>query len=699
MLPLIPIVVGVTGKRDLKGREEYVRQRLVEALVDLERRFPNSPLVLATGLAKGADLLATEVALSLPSKRWTVVGVLPFARHLFLEDFKSEEDAGWRQTLQNLLDKENPRFMTKVLKPLLKAPKKPFEEADLHRNGDNPDRRRHYEQVGLVIADRCGLLIAVMPNGEQPGKVGGTARIAKHKRDGKLDAEAAAVARDSQEIAPPEPLDCEIKGLVQIIDPDGAEPSTAPTENEQRYAWMLLEQIEEFNDIVRRREPASARVLDAWQLLDAADEDAAGGYLSRLRRELSGFQGRAKDRLTRSMWRLAALFVVSVAILETFAKVYPEVRLLFLGYSVVVLAGLFLFHRVRKNELQAFTEDYRGGAEAMRVQVEWWRLGLRGPMHRVDRHYLVGGEGHFAVLRSGIKAAIDAAVLLGPDAAPPGRPLELQPEKKGLRRRDFWIPGQIDFFKDRSDRRHRTAIPLSSLAWYLFQLSVGVGLAIGALMLLLEWGALAPAQRWVLALTKDHRQWLPTFIFASAVLWAVLFLLLVRAPQQGPLRKDATLWEWVRYRLWYRSLLGTRGRHSGRHGWTLALLFGALIVPGVLALVLDQGYEGVKALGKTEKISLVLMIVLASSSGAVRFVLERRVLEAEAVSYREALQKFRTAEERALEVRSNAGSGAGAEATILEADQKLGLELGRVALAENEAWLRAHRQRPFEPVG
>jgi hypothetical protein len=116
----------------------------------------------------------------------------------------------------------------------------------------------------------------------------------------------------------------------------------------------------------------------------------------------------------------------------------------------------------------------------------------------------------------------------------------------------------------------------------------------------------------------------------------------------------------------------------------------------VLALVLDQGYEGAKALGK---ISLVLMIVLASSSGAVRFVLERRVLEAEAVSYREALQKFRTAEERALEVRSNAGSGAGAEATILEADQKLGLELGRVALAENEAWLRAHRQRPFEPVG
>src|SRR4029077_1234415 len=105
--------------------------------------------------------------------------------------------------------------------------------------------------------------------------------------------------------------------------------------------------------------------------------------------------------------------------------------------------------------------------------------------------------------------------------------------------------------------------------------------------------------------------------------------------------------------------LGTRGRHSGRQGWILALLLGALIVPAVLALVLDQGYEATKTLGKTEKISLVLMIVLASSSGAVRFVLERRVFEAEAVSYREALRRFRIAEERALEARSKADSGAG----------------------------------------
>jgi len=79
----------------------------------------------------------------------------------------------------------------------------------------------------------------------------------------------------------------------------------------------------------------------------------------------------------------------------------------------------------------------------------------------------------------------------------------------------------------------------------------------------------------------------------------------------------------------------------------------------------------------------------------VRFVLERSVLEAEAISYREMLQKFRAARDRALEARRRPGAAASA---ILKADQKLGLELGRVALTENEAWLKAHRQRPLEPV-
>jgi hypothetical protein len=712
MLPLVPIVVGVTGKRDLEGRKDYVEACLREALEEVEKRFPNTPLVLATGLAKGADLLAADVALARPQERWTVVGVLPFAPRLFLEDFTGEGDAEWRERFFALLPEENPhpgenptvgnpRFVKKILKPLRKEKSaERFVESELHRTDDNLVRRRHYEQAGLVIADRCTLLIAVMPEGEKPGKLGGTARIVKYKRDGRLDAEADAVARASDEIAAPELLDGEVKGLVTVIDLDGDSRGEAASafdtlQQNNRYAWLTLEQIEEFNDIARRRDAQSTRVPGAHELFGAADVD----YLSQLRRALSDFQGLAKGQLTRSMWGIATLFVISVGLLETFAKqLFEGARWLYAGYGVVIVAGLLLFYRVRKRELQAFSEDYRGAAEAMRVQAEWWRLGLREPKHRVDRYYLAGGEGHFAVLRNGIKAALDAMVLLRRDPAAPGEPLELQNVKS-------WVPGQADWFERRSDERHRTAIRLSSLAWYLFQLSVGAGLAIGVLVLLTDWSFLAGARNRMFNLVEEHRSWLSRVVFLVAVLWGAFLLAWVRAPQDRELPADAGWWEEMKQRLRYRKLPGTRGRHSGRHGWPIALPLGFLMVPALVALVQSLGDAHTTEdqiehlLHKAEHMSLVLMIALAAASGALRFVLERRALEAEAVSYREARQRFRAALRHAEQTRKEAAAQPNPAEFILKEDQKLGLELGKAALAENEAWVRTHRQRPFEPVG
>src|SRR5262249_37782481 len=150
-----------------------------------------------------------------------------------------------------------------------------FADNELQRTADNPHRRMHYEQVGLVIADRCSLLIAVMPSGEQPGKVGGTARIARFKRDGKFDEEAAAVAARSEEMAAPEPLDREAKGLVWVIDLGRdncmkAEEALDALDKNNRYAWLTLERIDEFNRIVRASE-VSLRAPMAHELFDASD--------------------------------------------------------------------------------------------------------------------------------------------------------------------------------------------------------------------------------------------------------------------------------------------------------------------------------------------------------------------------------------------------------------------------------------------
>ena len=75
---LIPIVVGVTGHRDLRDPdvpplEDAVRRLLVR----LKRDYPSSPLVVVTPLAEGADRLAARVALGLGAE---LVTPLPLPR-------------------------------------------------------------------------------------------------------------------------------------------------------------------------------------------------------------------------------------------------------------------------------------------------------------------------------------------------------------------------------------------------------------------------------------------------------------------------------------------------------------------------------------------------------------------------------------------------------------------------------------------
>jgi hypothetical protein len=74
--------------------------------------------------------------------------------------------------------------------------------------------------------------------------------------------------------------------------------------------------------------------------------------------------------------------------------------------------------------------------------------------------------------------------------------------------------------------------------------------------------------------------------------------------------------------------------------------------------------------------------------------MERLNIEAEALEYRDALGRFERAERRLAR--------AADPATGTPADQKAArdivFELGCLALAENEAWLKSRRERPLTPI-
>ena len=86
---LAPIIIGVTGHRNPHpdGAAD-LRAELDKTLRRFDRHYPNSPKMLATGLAQGADLLAAQCALDLG---WQVIAVLALPVDEFLATFDGEE--------------------------------------------------------------------------------------------------------------------------------------------------------------------------------------------------------------------------------------------------------------------------------------------------------------------------------------------------------------------------------------------------------------------------------------------------------------------------------------------------------------------------------------------------------------------------------------------------------------------------------
>ena len=119
-----------------------------------------------------------------PGCSWQVVAMLPLCLDLYLQDF----DAAGQQRLRDLCAGIPGNVLPPLRRPQPGLPfalGTPFDCAELVRANGNPNRTDHYEQVGLFIAGKCGLLIAVMDRDEQPAGIG------KRSLDSRAPPEAA----------------------------------------------------------------------------------------------------------------------------------------------------------------------------------------------------------------------------------------------------------------------------------------------------------------------------------------------------------------------------------------------------------------------------------------------------------------------------------------------------------------------------
>jgi hypothetical protein len=706
----IPIFVGITGKRSLNEvpkenqRLTEILQIRVDALLDrLHRKFPSTTKVLLAGGAAGADLLVVRRVLGLDGARerpdWLVNIVLPFSLDLFSEDFSDQSE---RHQLLEVIS--HPRTCVTELSPLatdlalsagLSDQKDPRSRANSAPEWQD-FRRRHYEQVGLWIADTSNILIAVMPWDERADKVGGTARIVACRRSGRPDATASEIiaasevlSRRSELVRPPQQyvwlLDPAAEAAdanlpITVLPPLVERGATAkaygyPTSGAEHAnrSEHVRESLATANMIQRLASISfpSAELETTWPV-----EHCPGEALEKIRIRQQATRNHTHRLSRRAFVWLSFFFVAAVLTFEVYAKFFPNSPWPLLLYVTFLGFALTLYFCAEWRKWQPDAEDSRAISELLRLQYAWWRAGLTT---RVDLIHLQGADQDLGRVRDGARNAITWARLIAQ-----GRPPRIawsdvwQPDgliNRACERRTDWIGIQMDYFRRNERTRELQAQRINVISWVLFVASFFLAL------LLFLWLSSEIVRAWLRTATSAA--------MAAGTMKILLWLLV------GPIAVGMILWIRDHFRAasrkWWSVLLTGALALVAATGLTWSLHLSGLLLGHMLP---DHGgLHGEPGEMYSKYLVIVFIVLLPAVAGAMRFQAEKLAYEAEALSYREAFRWF----EHADELLSQRPPGCGDETADARARDLVG-RLGCLALAENEAWLKARRERPLTPV-
>lgn len=542
MSAAFPVFIGITGKRAFsddpataQALETTVRERLAAVCDYFDELLPATPKILLTGAAAGTDLIVAEAALGLRADgssgrvrpNWLVVAALPFEETLFKEDFTPDQWERYKRVV------EDRRTRVLVLPPLRTELGLPSNTNDLQRHPDASERagdlrNRHYEQVGLWIADTANVLLAVMPASEAAAKIGGTARIVAVRRSTRPDPVAAEVIAASTVLVPRSELLRAPNGYVWLIDPSGnplcgVPPVTVLSPAPDLTPWQAVyespaalqwergagtaqdrngnDQAGHLQESCRVPKIASDFVRDSAALAPGAAGQSTAlqawpeagkrtEILLGISASLSDAANKAAAAYRRTIYRLVGYFVLAVLVIETFAKFSPENPYVLAGYLIALGLAVVSYLRAGSKDLQPTAEDRRAICEALRVQAAWWLAGLDD---RVDFVHLKGVDQDLARVREAIGNVVAYAliacnwskqpanwkVLFDPENWPP-----FAPDMPGREYPPDWIGNQCYYFRQRKEQRRRRGEFFEATSWTLF-----VTAACLAFLLLLRLGS------------------------------------------------------------------------------------------------------------------------------------------------------------------------------------------------------------------
>jgi hypothetical protein len=741
----LPILIGVTGKRFFDRRDPHRNAKLMAGFAErfrllakrLDNDYPATPKVLLSGGAEGADQVAAGIVLD--HTDWSIVLMLPFQEDLYTQDL--EKGSAARVFFETRLA-AGPRILHKRMRPLHLAPfddsglepadAKRVTEAMLNRcnaSAFNPQARRdHFEQLGLWLARHSTLLVAgYIAEDAEEGSLGGTGRVMAFRRNGLPDATADAIMQRSSELQRSSPLQEPDGGHVLLIDPTQPAPYIAlpPIQNLLRAGGQTSSLSLSTAAIYRR--PAALHAAAAHDHLHDAlriprrfeafhrahsrggettaptsDDRHPAAYLESIRTgQLRDDNDDAGEKARAALRQIVLLFLLGAGLYELHVEFLPRSHMLVLFYATMLLGAFLRAWSARRALYQVKFEDYRGLREMMRVQIGWWNAGIA---RQVDRIHLRSVDSDLRHVREAA-AAITTWAILRCRALPTTDPTTLDHAADASR----WPKEQLGYFTKALREQHAA----KAVAEQFFEVAFAAFLGMLTLMACVM-GALQ---------TRDGEGWLERFAPAAFIVLpacAVLVLggLLQLTTGASRLRRTANAWPPVAAYIAAGGLccwLGAILPWPAGGGFGAILLVAALVVMALTGVPTSSKYLVVPELGLAAKLgiaasvvafamllavamaaalpgapaenfrSTILMssVLLLTSAGLIRFYTDRRNHSAQANQYADMRRAFA----RAVDIMAHG-------ALTPRQLQVLLIELGELALDENEAWLKAHRERP-----
>jgi hypothetical protein len=472
---LIPIFVGVTGHRDVADAPGLAGD-FAAVLQDISRQYPASPLVLLTPLAEGADRAAARAVLELKAKGMMVdyVTILPMEEERYICSF-----SGPNSTKEYLELKNQGRGSFQVPLP-----------DTLAQGGDE----LMYANLGAYLAQNTQILIAAWNGAEEstghrmPVKPGGTYHVLRIRFFGAEDQYRDANFLSGRESGPVYWIKTKrlssdyLAGGEAMVGPaypsfpilgEGDSTVTAcfdPGQSRERTYADILTKLNAYNwDCTRLSSNLQAAIIGSQQefftpspgeglaLPDGCslvEHYAAADCLS------TCFQKRRR----RDILLLVVMALLGLLAYSLYSGPLPAFAFI-LGYTGLYGAAIgFYLLGVKPARNHEKYVDYRGIAEALRVQYFW---GLAGIEAEVTDVYLARQMSS----ASWIKVAIANILLLSRAVAGEGQSADPWEAARRL-----WLEKQKCYYERKQPLKHRAQVAQKGVEAGLFGLGLSAAL-------------------------------------------------------------------------------------------------------------------------------------------------------------------------------------------------------------------------------